>query len=205
MKRFLYVVALCLGVFTAIAYVIGKDREEEADIKLSEMSQSQKVAHLKERARQADSKAQYLLGEFYERERQDYLKAYSWYRAAASRGQHAGAMYKLGYLFLNGRGVENNMATAMDWFRKAAQMGEPRAQYFLGISIRDGWERKPDFIEAYKWIWLSQRGAEQLKAEDERHDPKQALEQMTAQMSDFKKQRALEEAQKWLRQKGLAN
>jgi len=197
MKIILYCVAVVLAVVTAIGYVVGKGWEEEARVGQIQLSKSQLVALWSEQAKAGDPEAQYQLGRYYDRDRVDYLTAQKWYRVAATRGNHAGAQYKLGQLYLNGRGVENNLPNAMMWFRKAAEGGDARGQYFLGVSQRDGWERKPDFIEAYKWFLLANRDPELVLGEEARFDPQKALLELDAVMSEFDRAEAQKRADKW--------
>lgn len=197
MKIILYCVALVLAVVTAIGYVVGKGWEEEARVGQIQLSKSQQIAIWKEQATAGDAEAQYQLGQYYDRERVDYLTAQKWYRVAANRAGHAGAQYKLGQLYLNGRGVENNLPNAMAWFRKAAAGGDARGQYFLGVAHRDGWERKPDLIEAYKWFLLSNRNPDLVMGEEERFSPPKALAELDAVMSEFDRAQAQKRADKW--------
>lgn len=197
MKNFLYLLALVLGVATAIGYVVGKGWEEEAAKQHAEMSKSQRIGMWKKQAHLGDPQAQYLLGDYYEKERTDYLNAQKWYRYAAIKGQHAGAQYRLAQLYMNGRGVENNLPEAMKWFRLSAAQGEARAQFFLGVAERDGWERKADFIEAYKWFLLANRDATSVRAEDPRYDPTVALQELDAKMSKFNREEGQKRADKW--------
>lgn len=198
MKRTLYLIALALAVFTAIAYVIGKGWEEEAKVQHVEMTKVQKIKMWFKLAKEGDPDAQYALGHYYESDRLDYLNAQKWFRVAATKGQHAGAQYKLAQLYLNGRGVENNLPNAMKWFRLSADGGDPRGQYFLGVAHRDGWERKPDFIEAYKWFLLANRDPDLVRGEEERFDPQEALLEMDQKMSKFDREEAQKRADKWL-------
>lgn len=197
MKRTLYLFALGLAVLTAIGYVIGKDWEKE-DIQVkAEISFSQKFAQWTKKAKKGDPEAQYKLGEYYDTIRTDYLNAQKWYRVAATKGRHAGAQYKLGQLYLNGRGVENDLPAAMNWFRRSARQGDPRAQFFLGVAYRDGWERKADLIEGYKWFYLSNKKGDLVRAEEERFDPEEVLIELDRKMSKFNVKEAIKRANKW--------
>jgi TPR repeat protein len=92
--------------------------------------------------------------------------AVEWYRKAADQG-YVNAQFKLGYLYYEGEGVANeqhpkggdqslaaaadflgvisdgegvakNASTAAEWFRKAADHGEPGSQYYLGVMYSNG-------------------------------------------------------------------
>lgn len=197
MKRNLYLLALGLAVLTAIGYSLGKDWEKEAEVVEAKESLVDQVKRWRKQAVQGDPDAQYQLGMYLEKHRQDYLRAQKWYRVAATKGQHAGAQYKLAQLYMNGLGVENNIAVAMDWFRQAAQKGDVRAQFFMGVAHRDGWARKADYIEAYKWFLLANRDAAKVRAENERYDPTRALKEMDRKMSRFNREEARKRAAQW--------
>ena len=57
---------------------------------------------------------------------QDYAEAVMWYRKAAKQG-YANAQNHLGWMYRNGRGVEQDLE-AVKWFQKAAEQGEAYAQ-----------------------------------------------------------------------------
>lgn len=197
MKRNLYLLALALAVLTAIGYSIGKDWEKEAQVVEAQESLVDQVKRWRGQAAQGNPDAQYRLGMYFEDYRLDYLSAQKWYRVAATKGQHAGAQYKLAQLYMNGLGVENNVAVAMDWFRQSAQKGDVRAQFFMGVAHRDGWARRADFIQAYKWFLLANRDAAKVRAENERFDPTKALAEMDDKMTRFDREKARELANKW--------
>src|SRR5436190_18504277 len=52
--------------------------------------------------------------------------AANWFRKAAQQGL-AGAMISLGHLSEAGLGVPQDYRTARDWYKKAAERGEPEA------------------------------------------------------------------------------
>ena len=49
-------------------------------------------------------------------------------------------------------------AEAAKWFLKAAEQGNVDAQYNLGWIYEEGWLGKPDYVQAYKWFSLSEKG-----------------------------------------------
>lgn len=57
------------------------------------------------------------------------LQAAIWYFRSASQG-HAEAQYSLGLMFMIGKGVEQNMAEAGKWMRRAAEQGFEAARAF---------------------------------------------------------------------------
>ncbi len=57
----------------------------------------------------------------------------------------------LGYMYGKGEGVERNDVESYHWFRKAAEAGNPYAQYNLGVIYSKGRGINPNIIEATKW------------------------------------------------------
>jgi len=74
-------------------------------------------------AAQGDATAQFVLGSLYAKGMApDQARAAQWYAAAAAQG-NVKAMHNLAIAYLNGQGVEKNIAAAIDWFTRAAQNG----------------------------------------------------------------------------------
>lgn len=69
--------------------------------------------------------------------KQDYEKAFVWYRSAASRGD-ARAKYHMAECFATGCGVAKNWSTAFYWYRLAAIEGDVYAQYRCGRCYAKG-------------------------------------------------------------------
>jgi TPR repeat protein len=116
------------------------------------------------RADAGDAEAQFSLGLKYatgvEDEGQDYELAARYYRLAAEQN-HPLAQFNLAMMYLEGQGLEPDVAVAESWMRKAAQQGDAGAQFNLGMTHRRAsLERKPinaaeSRIEAYKWFQLA--------------------------------------------------
>ena len=53
--------------------------------------------------------------------------------SAAERGD-PNAQFRMGLAYAAGRGVAQNDADALDWFRKAGEKGHARAQYMTGLA-----------------------------------------------------------------------
>ena len=61
----------------------------------------------------------------------DYQSAFdAWYPLADENDAKAQAA--VAFLYLKGLGVRQDDARAADWYRRAAQLGRPEAQFFLG-------------------------------------------------------------------------
>jgi TPR repeat protein len=86
-----------------------------------------------------------------------YAKAAEFWRPLAEKGD-AAAQYLLGTLYVEGKGVDRDDATAFMWFQRAANQGDARAQYNLGASYAEGAGVQKSVVEAAKWF---QRAANQ--------------------------------------------
>ncbi|CAM9886090.1 unnamed protein product, partial [Choristocarpus tenellus] len=61
----------------------------------------------------------------------DYKAALAWFRAAANEG-HVEAMWLLGRMYYEGKGLEEpNFEEASKWFYRAASKGSARGQHFM--------------------------------------------------------------------------
>ena len=94
-----------------------------------------------------------------------------WFRKAAEQGQKD-AMYGLGEMYEQGRGVRRNTAEAKKWFseaekkgvthahmlesyRKSAAEGKASEQYWLGVLLAEGRGVPRDSAEAKKWLEMA--------------------------------------------------
>jgi uncharacterized protein len=80
-----------------------------------------------------------------------YAKAAELWRPLAENG-NAAAQYSLGTLYAEGKGVEQNDATAFLWFQRAANQGDAAAQYNLGASYAEGAGVGKSDVDAAKWF-----------------------------------------------------
>lgn len=81
----------------------------------------------------------------------EFAKAAALWQPAAEKGDPA-AQYFLGTLFAEGKGVEQNDATAFAWFERAAKQGNAAAQYNVGASYATGAGVARNDAEAAKWF-----------------------------------------------------
>jgi TPR repeat protein len=87
-------------------------------------------------------------------------QAVRWFRRAALQ-DHALAQFNLGVMLTNGDGVPQDIAEGLTWTRKAADGGDPAAQYILGSKCHRSSVSHSDQdcaesrIEAYKWFYLA--------------------------------------------------
>ena len=66
---------------------------------------------------------------------------------AATLG-HRDAILAMGWFYLNGRGVDKNIAEAQRWYRKSARIGDPHAMFSLGQISYDSLA----FTDARRWF-----------------------------------------------------
>jgi uncharacterized protein len=71
-------------------------------------------------------------------------------RSAAEKGE-ARAQFALGARYEDGRGVDRDMKSALEWYRKSAEQGYARAQGYLGVIYDKGRGVKQDEAEAARW------------------------------------------------------
>lgn len=105
------------------------------------------------KAEQGDAKAQYTVGEMYEKGKgavRDAQKAFEWYSKSAAQGNKKAA-YKLGRAYLDGKGVSRNYGKALSWFKKSAEKKYVRAEYYLGVMYENGKGVSTNYGEASKW------------------------------------------------------
>jgi len=75
-------------------------------------------------------------------------------RPLAEQGD-ALAQYNLGVMCANGRGVPQDDAEALKWYRLAANQGNAMAQYNLGIMYMKATSVAQDFVQAFVWFSLA--------------------------------------------------
>ena len=71
-------------------------------------------------------------------------------RARAEQGD-AEAEAKLGTIYLLGRGVPQNHAEALKWYRKSAEQGSPSGEAGMGTAFYYGYGVPPDYAESMRW------------------------------------------------------
>jgi hypothetical protein len=67
----------------------------------------------------------------------------------------ADAQFQLAGLYARGDVVEQNLAEAVKWYRKAAEQGHDSAQYKLGLAYQKGKGVPKSETEAYIWLNIS--------------------------------------------------
>ena len=81
----------------------------------------------------------------------DYRSAFDIFSTLAAQGI-AEAQYSLGIMYHNGKGVAQDDAKAVYWYRKAAAQGEAGAQFNLGFMYVKGEGVPQDYEKAFYWF-----------------------------------------------------
>jgi TPR repeat protein len=84
----------------------------------------------------------------------DYPRAVKRIGPAAERGDARAQAY-LGFMYQYGRGVAQNYALAIYWYRRAADQGNPTAQHLLGLMYDKGLGVLTDHVAAHVWLSLA--------------------------------------------------
>jgi uncharacterized protein len=105
-------------------------------------------------AQRGDREAQFLLAEIHyfghgSTEKND-AEAVKYYEQAARQG-HVEAMFRLGYLYASGQGVEQSGARAAEWYVRAANGGKLEAAIALAEMYTDGLIVPGDERRARQW------------------------------------------------------
>lgn len=112
------------------------------------------LAKLKSAAEKGHKKAQYRVGQCYDKGRgvaEDDKQAFFWYSKSAAQ-QYAKAQYEVGKCYKNGEGTEKDRKKAVTWFTRAANQGNADAQYALGKSYLKGKGIAADQGKAKTWL-----------------------------------------------------
>jgi TPR repeat protein len=108
-------------------------------------------------AEAGNAEAQFRIGRLYdfgEGVEKNYDKGIRWYKAADTNN-HLSATFNLGHLlYWEGRGNEDKRL-AIDLLNKAAMKGHIDAQLHLGISLAAGDVFSRNYVEAFKWMYIS--------------------------------------------------
>lgn len=84
----------------------------------------------------------------------DYPAAARRLGPVAERG-NARAQAYLGFMYQYGRGVPQNHALAVYWYRRGAEQGNPVAQHLLGLMYDKGFGVLVDHVLAHMWLSLA--------------------------------------------------
>ena len=84
----------------------------------------------------------------------DFPTAMKLYQSAAAAG-NAYAMYSVGLMYFDGKGVDRSYVNSMKWYRQGAEKGYPQAQHAVGSMYELGQGVKKDMAEASKWYTMA--------------------------------------------------
>ena len=92
----------------------------------------------------------------------DLIKKEDFYGAAEvceklAKKNDRNAQFYIATLYFDGKGVMEDNAQAINWFRKAAERNHSQAQYNLAIMLASGLGTEADLVEAYAWLKISQK------------------------------------------------
>ncbi|MCF6336338.1 MAG: sel1 repeat family protein [Gammaproteobacteria bacterium] len=87
----------------------------------------------------------------------DYTAAYKFTMPLANQG-HPAAKNLLGMMYELGKGVPQDLARSVSYYRQGAKQGDPYAQYNLAVSFDSGTGVPQNYREAVRWF---RRAAEQ--------------------------------------------
>jgi TPR repeat protein len=85
--------------------------------------------------------------------------------------------------------MSKNIATAMSWYRKAAEQGNGPAQYYLGLMYAQGRGVPQDFVQAHMWL--------NLAATQDTGDAAQSRDTLAAMMTPAQVAEAQKLAREW--------
>ena len=98
----------------------------------------------------------------------------------ASTGQHSGQENEQGDRYFYGRGVEQDYAKAMEWYRKAADQQLADAQHNIGALYENGWGVAKDLDQAKVWYQKAANNGDAFaKAALQRLEPPQNPSEQT--------------------------
>lgn len=78
----------------------------------------------------------------------DYVNCYNWTYKAAIQG-YSEALFSLGFLYKEGKGVNKSSSMAIEWYNKAKEKEFDRAQYNIGCMYLWGEGVDVDYIKAF--------------------------------------------------------
>ncbi|MCB2106428.1 MAG: sel1 repeat family protein [Rhodobacteraceae bacterium] len=87
----------------------------------------------------------------------DYANTLKLVRPLAEAG-NAEAQRNLGVMYRTGRGVDKDIAAAIDWYRKSADQGFADAQFQLGVIYANGEGVEKDLDQARTWMTKAAAG-----------------------------------------------
>jgi hypothetical protein len=173
MRRFLPLLLsfLCLGLGTAIAAKKGKEPADAPPQLISTKGGGPKWKNTRELeafAAKGDPQACFELGarllEGDDEIKSDPAKALPLLEQAA-KGGVADALFRLGKMHHDARGVPRDYAKALEYYTAAARLGVPEAQHNIGAMLVSARGVKRDYVEGLAWIILANKSGAESDAE----------------------------------------
>ena len=125
------------------------------------------------------------LGAYYNN---DYAAALLAWRPLAEREtESSAAQLFLGFMHATGLGVEKDLASAVEWYRRAAMQDNMLAQIRLAFLYRRGEGAAQDLVQAYLWATLAARRENHLQGVAETLQAALAEEMTPAQIAEAKR------------------
>lgn len=165
------------------------------------LADAQKAFSLfKRAAEQGNPDALFELGRLYESGRGtdvSYGDAARAYATAIRINNHRKSLLALGMLHFQGQGVVHSEVKAAEYFRAAAERGEPAAQFLMGRIHESGFGVPRNPIEAYKWYALAGRDPAAVRSFNGRFHPERALDELAATMNRSQIEAAGKAIEQW--------
>ena len=108
----------------------------------------------------------------------------------AAEQSDAAAQFDLGRMYAAGRGVPQDAAEAVQWYRLAAEQGHATAQYNLGVAYDIGEGVPQDGVSAHMWL--------NVAAATGHEDARKARENVAANMTREQIAEAQARAREWV-------
>ena len=125
--------------------------------------------------------------------RGDFTTAMREWLPLAQQG-NATAQFGLGVMYDQGRGVPQDYAKALKWYRLAAAQGDAGAQFNLGVMCARGQGVPQDYVQAHMWYSLAASG---FPPGPQRHGAVQARGSVAKQMTPAQLAEAERLAREW--------
>ncbi len=122
-------------------------------------------------------------------------EALSWYRKAAIQGDTE-AIYRVGYHYEKGWGVEQNYIEAAKWYENAAQQNDMASQIALGRMYEDGLGVPKDLVQAYMWYFIPAQAGGTIIIMDGQY-PDELLKRISSRMTPEQNAEGKARAAKW--------
>ena len=87
-------------------------------------------------------------------QQRDFETAFALLKPLADQGD-ADAEFKVGFMYVHGRGVARDFVEANRWLGLAADQGHAEAQYNLALSYAGGRGVAEDIVQAHVWASLA--------------------------------------------------